>query len=78
MTSPLLITLSILLIGAAVIDVHFQKIPNWLTFPLMVALLAYHGLTNGIEGLLFSFQGLALGLALLIVPWLMGGMVRVM
>jgi prepilin peptidase CpaA len=74
MTSPLLITLSILLVGAAVVDVRFQKIPNWLTFPFMVAALVYYGLTKGPEGLLFSFQGLVLGLAFLIVPWLMGGM----
>ena len=40
----------------------------------MVLGLIYYGVTNGGDGLLFSFGGLALGIAIFFVPYLMGGM----
>jgi prepilin peptidase CpaA len=40
----------------------------------MVLGLVYHGVTNGWEGLLFSFGGLALGMALFFILYFMGGM----
>ncbi len=74
-TDPfLIIFLSCILLIAAIIDVRIQKIPNLLTFPAMVVALAYHCITNGWDGLLFSAGGLALGIALFIIPYLMGGM----
>jgi prepilin peptidase CpaA len=36
--------------------------------------LVYYGVTNGWDGLLFSFGGLALGMALFFILYLMGGM----
>lgn len=69
---PILL-LSIILIVAVVKDVRFRKIPNWLTFPSMALSIVYHSITNGFSGLLFSFAGLGIGIALLIVPYLMGG-----
>jgi len=36
--------------------------------------LVYYGITNGWNGLLFSLEGLLLGVGMLIVPYLMGGM----
>ena len=70
----LIMFLGIVLIVATVTDLRFQKIPNILTFPVMVTALAYHGITNGLDGLLFSAAGLALGIALLIPPYFLGVM----
>jgi prepilin peptidase CpaA len=66
--------LSAVLILAAIHDIRVQKIPNALTYLTMIAALAYHGVTGGIEGFLFSAKGLGLGVAILILPYLMGGM----
>lgn len=70
----LIIFLSIILIAAAVNDLRFQKIPNLLTYPAMCIALVYHFIMSGPDGLLFSAGGLAMGIAVLILPYLMGGM----
>ena len=70
----LIMFLGIVLIVATVTDLRFQKIPNILTFPVMVTALAYHGITSGLDGLVFSASGLFLGIALLILPFLFGVM----
>jgi len=70
----LIIFLSIILIAAAVNDLRFQKIPNLLTYPSMAIALVYHFIMSGLDGLLFSAGGLAIGIAILILPYLMGGM----
>ena len=59
---------------AAVIDLRSQKIPNIITFPSMLIALTYNTIINGTEGLLFSAGGIAAGIAILIIPYLMGGM----
>jgi len=69
-----IIFLSIILIAAAVNDLRFQKIPNLLTYPAMAIALGCHVVMNGLNGLLFSAGGLALGIAVFILPYLMGGM----
>jgi prepilin peptidase CpaA len=68
----LIIFLSIILIGAAINDLRFQKIPNLLTYPSMAIAVGCHVMMSGLDGLLFSVGGLALGIALLIFPYLMG------
>lgn len=70
----LVILLTIILVVAAVYDLRFQKIPNLLTYPTMGIAIVYHFVINGIDGLLFSAGGLAIGIALLLLPYLMGGM----
>ena len=70
----LIIFLSIILIAAAVNDLRFQKIPNLLTYPAMGIALGYHFIISGPDGLLFSAGGLAFGIAVFILPYLMGGM----
>ena len=70
----LIMFLGIALIVATVTDLRFQKIPNLLTFPVMLTALTYHGATNGLDGLQFSSAGLAMGIALLILPYLLGAM----
>ena len=69
----ILLLLSILSISA-IIDFRSQKIPNMITFPAAAIALLYHFLTNGIDGLLFSALGLATGIGLLIIPYMLGGM----
>ena len=66
--------LSSILVVAAITDLRTQKIPNLLTFSTMFLGLVYYSITNGWNGLLFSFEGLLLGIGVLIVPYLMGGM----
>jgi len=70
------IFLSAVLIVASVNDLRFQKIPNLLTYPAMAVALVYHFVMNGLNGLLFSAVGLALGIAILIIPYLMGRYTR--
>ena len=45
------------LIGAGW-DIHSRRIPNWLTFPMMITGLAFSALTYGPYGLLGSFAAL--------------------
>ena len=67
----IILLLSILSISA-IIDFRTQKIPNLITFPAIIIALLYHFLTNGIDGLIFSALGLAAGIGLLIIPYILG------
>jgi prepilin peptidase CpaA len=67
----ILLLLSILTISA-VIDFRSQKIPNLITLPTVVIALLYHFLTHGIDGLIYSSHGLATGIGLLIIPYMLG------
>jgi prepilin peptidase CpaA len=69
-----IIFLSVILIVSAVIDLRTQKIPNLITYPAMVIAFSYHGTFWGGNGLLFSLTGLSVGIALLLLPYLLGGM----
>jgi prepilin peptidase CpaA len=69
-----LIFVGSIVIASAVNDLRVQKVPNLLTYPTMIGAITYHGLTNGLEGLLFSLSGLGLGTAVLLLPYLFGGM----
>jgi prepilin peptidase CpaA len=72
---PFLVFLLIsLLVIAALKDLHSKKIPNILTYPSMLIALNYHFVIGGLNGLLFSLEGLVLGVALFIIPYLLGGM----
>ncbi len=64
----------IVLVVAAVIDGWKLKVPNWLTLPFIVVGWAYWFLADGFSGLGYSLSGSALGLALLLGPYLIGGM----
>jgi prepilin peptidase CpaA len=70
----LYIFLGTLLTAASVIDLRIQKIPNLITFPSMIVILAYHTVSGGFDGLVFSFLGLLVGIGVFILPWLLGGM----
>jgi len=60
----LVIFLSSILIIAAIIDVRVRKIMA----------LTFHSVTGGFKGFVFSAEGLALGIALFLIPYIMGGM----
>jgi prepilin peptidase CpaA len=62
------------LILSAVTDYRLQKIPNLVTYPTMAFAIVYHSFADGFNGLCFSLTGLSTGLALLILPYLLGGM----
>lgn len=55
------------------IDTHKAKIPNIANASLAIAGLALHLYNNGTQGLAISGLGMVTGLALLIVPYLLGG-----
>jgi prepilin peptidase CpaA len=72
-----LVTLT--LVVAAAIDGWKLKVPNWLTFPMIISGWIYSALVgsqgfSGWEGLGYSLAGTAVGLALLLPAYAIGGM----
>ena len=71
---------SIVLIVAAVIDGIQLKVPNWLTFPMIISGWVFSAMAYGMAGegwyvgLGWSFAGTAIGLALLLPAYAIGGM----
>lgn len=65
---------SALLIWAAWIDGRQLRVPNWMTFPMVFAGLAYNVWDGGWEGLGFSALGIVVGLATLLPLYAVGGM----
>lgn len=65
---------TITLIVAAVIDGWALKVPNWLTYPLILSGWIYSGIAFGWEGLGWSLLGTVIGLALLLPAYAIGGM----
>jgi prepilin peptidase CpaA len=61
-------------IVAAVTDVWKFKVHNWLTVPLMLSGLVYHGIHGGWAALSDSAMGVLLGFGVLLIFYLMGGM----
>lgn len=68
------IILVVVLLIAVIFDLKEQRIPNWLIMAALMGALAGHILTGGLQGFLFSLKGFGVGLALLIFPFMMGGM----
>jgi len=66
--------LLILLVLSLYFDLTQKKIPNFLTFPVVLWGLLSHTIANGLDGILFSASGLLLGLAVFFIPFLLGGM----
>lgn len=68
---------SITLVVAAVIDGWKLKVPNWLTFPMIISGWVYSAAFSpfaGWEGLMYSLIGTVVGLALLLPAYAIGGM----
>ncbi|MCD4728078.1 MAG: A24 family peptidase [Pirellulales bacterium] len=66
--------LSAILVLAAVIDGWKLKVPNWITFPLVIGGWVYSAAFFGWEGLGWSLLGTVVGLALLLPAYAIGGM----
>jgi prepilin peptidase CpaA len=65
-------TLGAALTAACVTDLTSQRIPNVLTYPLMLVGLAYHAALYGASGLGFSAAGLGVGFGLLLLQFMLG------
>jgi prepilin peptidase CpaA len=66
--------LAALLALCAVSDIRSNKIFNIVTIPFAISAVALHAFNNGLDGLLFSTEGMATGIALIVLPYIMGGM----
>ena len=69
---------TVTLVVAAVIDGYKLKVPNWLTFPMIVSGWLYSATSVAgypwWEGLMYSLLGTIVGLALLMPAYAIGGM----
>jgi prepilin peptidase CpaA len=65
---------TVVLVLAAVIDGFELKVPNWVTFPFILTGWLYSTVAFGWEGLGWSLLGTAVGLALLMPAYAIGGM----
>lgn len=68
------LVLATALVVSSVTDLRDQRIPNLVTYPLMLAGLIVHGIESGPDGLLFAAKGFGLGFGLMVVPFLFGMM----
>lgn len=65
---------SAVLIFAAYIDGKQLKVPNWITFPMILSGLAYHTAVHGGSGCYASLLGIGCGLLCLLPLYSIGGM----
>lgn len=72
--STALSILLILLTAAVFTDLRTHRIPNILVFPALALSLLVHTLDSGFDGLMVAGGGLAVGIAVLLPFYLVGGM----
>jgi prepilin peptidase CpaA len=72
--NPAMWAVTVTLVVAAVIDGMYLKVPNKITYPLIVAGWIYSTATGGLIGLGWSLAATLFGLALLFFLHLIGGM----
>lgn len=70
---PIWFLLAVLFV-ATVHDIRYQKIPNLLTFTSIGVSLLYYSFLNGFSGFLFSLEGICVGIAVMLPPYILGGM----
>lgn len=68
------ILLLLILAVCVVTDLKSRKIYNKVIFPSLLLTLVLHLIFGGVSGLLDSMLGFAVGLGILLIPYLMGGM----
>ena len=68
------IILLILITTSAYFDITKKKIPNFITFPVILWGLLTYTIVDGFEGLRFSGLGFLLGLLVFLLPFALGGM----
>jgi len=73
MDSILLLTISIIAMTVIITDYRSKRIPNGITYPTMGFAILYHAVLAGQSGLYYSLSGLSIGIAILFIPYLMGG-----
>lgn len=66
------VILTIVLLTAVNTDLRFRRIPNWLTFSTTLLGLAMGLLLSGWGGMFHSLQGAGIGLALMLLPFVLG------
>jgi prepilin peptidase CpaA len=71
--SVLVTVVAVYLLVICAIDTFYSKIPNLCNLTLLLVGLTYHPLQNGFFGLWHALLGFAVGLSLLLVPYLLGG-----
>ncbi len=64
--------LIILLLIAAFFDTKEKRIPNLLTFPVMLVGLILNIFMNSLNGIMFSFAGFFIGAAVFFIPFALG------
>ena len=77
MDSPVTVPLMVVVVSsvvASISDLRSFRIPNGLTFPLIVSGIVYHAIVGGLAGLQPSLLGAFAGFAVLFPLYLMGGM----
>jgi prepilin peptidase CpaA len=65
---------SVVLVVAAVIDGRQLRVPNWITFPMILSGWLASGVIYGWDGVQVSLWGTAIGLGLLLPAYAIGGM----
>jgi prepilin peptidase CpaA len=67
------ILLTALLAAAVMIDLKTKNIPNSITIFGAAVAFALNGISGGMQGIGFSAAGFAAGIALMLIPFLFGG-----
>lgn len=65
---------SIFFFAVCIVDTVYSRIPNIANLLFLLTGFGYHLYSAGASGLLFAALGMLTGLALLLLPYLMGGM----
>lgn len=65
--------LAVFILIAFYFDIRYHKIPNWLTMSGIMIGFIYHGIFDGLSGVLFSFLGALVGGGLLLIFYLFKG-----
>lgn len=68
----LFIFLCLILAIVATTDLLYHKVYNFLTVPTIIISLIYLGIIQGMDGILHSLGGIALGMGILLLPYILG------
>ncbi len=60
-------------LSAAITDIRYHRIPNYLTVPAAVLGLLFHTFAPNGWGIVNALAGFAVGFGLLLMPWILGG-----
>lgn len=73
-SEAIVVLLAVFVIAVSIFDIRERRIPNLLVFPAALIGLTLNLYLHGWAGLGFGLKGLAVGFALLFIPYLVGGM----